>query len=39
MTTLEKIFNPLIGIGLTVVIIFIIVYLAFWISNKLSDDD
>jgi len=39
MTTLEKIFSPLIGIGLTVVIIFIIVYLAFWISNKLSDDD
>lgn len=39
MTTLEKIFSPLIGIGLTVVIIFTIVYLAFWIANKLSDDD
>jgi galactitol-specific phosphotransferase system IIC component len=39
MTTLEKIFKPIIGVGLTVVIIFIIVSLAFWVASKLSDDD
>jgi galactitol-specific phosphotransferase system IIC component len=39
MTTLEKILSPIIGIGLTVIIIFIIVGLSFWVSNKLSDDD
>ena len=39
MITLKQLFYPIIGIVLTVIIIFIIVSLAFWIASKLSDND
>jgi hypothetical protein len=39
MITLKQLISPIIGIGLTVIIIFIIVKIAFWLANKLTKDD
>lgn len=39
MTTLQQIFNLIIGIVSTIIIVSVIIGGAFWLSNKMNEDD
>jgi amino acid transporter len=39
MTTLQQIFNLIIGLVSTIIIISVIIGGAFWLSNKMNEDD
>jgi amino acid transporter len=39
MTTLQQIFNLIIGLVSTIMIISVIIGGAFWLSNKMNEDD
>jgi hypothetical protein len=39
MTTLQQIFNLIVGLVSTIMIVSVIIGGAFWLSNKMNDDD